>query len=106
MAIITTATYPFFIAILIAGILSLAYSIIKEFVQRMQSAQPQPEPSFEDLSPIEKANIEAQEKAEKVRAQIMLERQRSTSVTEMLDQHFGDPRPEPEPEPPKKWWQR
>lgn len=111
MAIITTATYPFFLAVLMAGIGFLVYSIAKDLIEKMQELDPKPEteiePSFEQMSPEEKVHLQAQQRAEKVRREIMSEQQRKASVKDMMDSQFGDPRPElePEPEPPKKWWQ-
>ena len=104
MGLITATTYPLFVGLLIAGILTLAYSIVRDFLATMQI--PEPEPSFDALSPEERANLEAQERAEKVRSDVMSERMRQVSVRDMLGDRFGDPKPEPELQPPKKWWQR
>lgn len=104
MAFITETTYPLMMGVLMAGIALLAYSIVKDILARIQ---PQPEladqPRFDQLSPQERANLDAQARAERVRTTVMHEKQRKQSVTDMLDQRFGDPKPQ-EPEPPKRRW--
>ena len=92
MAILTTATYPLFIGVLVAGIAFLAYSVTKDFMLRMQSTQPVAEPSFDEMSPQEQENLEAQDRAEKVRSGVMSEKARKSSVRDMMDTHFGDQR--------------
>ena len=105
MALITPFTYPFFLSAIIVGIVVLVFSITKDLIGTMiPEPQPEREPRFDELSPQEKANLEAQQRAEKVRSHVMAERHRQVSVTSMLDERFGDPKPE-EPAPPKKWWQ-
>ena len=107
MALITPMTYPFILSMIIAGIVVTVYSLAKDLLAGMQPEPlPEQEPKFDELSPQEKADMEARARAEKVRVQVMAEKQRQASVTSMLDEHFGDPKPQEEPTlPPKKWWQ-